>query len=176
MFNLKIGNKISIRKLDNDDKATYHDLYYSSSSFKAVFNEILFENIWKEANSESILVCTIVEKGSGRICGFCQLDGANTRTPKIGIDMIEAFRGRGYAQEAVRLLIEYASKSYDIDHFIWEAVTTNRASKHIAEKFGGMLIKEKTYLPQKIIDFGLENGSLTEEDITYICCYRIDKI
>ncbi len=123
-----------------------------------------------------MLVCTVVQKNSGRICGFCQLDGAKTRTPKIGIDMIEAFRGRGYAQEAVRLLIEYTSKNYDIDYFIWEAVTTNRVSKHIAEKLGGVLIKERTYLPQRIIDFGLENGSLTEEDITYISYYRLEKI
>ena len=58
----------------------------------------------------------------------------DTSTPYIGIDMRDGYMGKGYAQEAVRLLIDYASKHYGVDYFIWKADKDNYASRHIAEK------------------------------------------
>ena len=99
----------------------------------------------------------------------------DTPTPYIGIDMRDGYMGKGYAQEAARLLIDFASKHYDVDYFIWKADKDNYVSRHIAEKLGGGLIAEKTALPQSVIDFGKANGTLTDEDITYVCVYRIEK-
>ena len=83
--------------------------------------------------------------------------------------------GRGYAQEAVRLLLDYASKYFEVDYFIWKANKANAVSRHIAEKLGGELISEEPTMEQWIIDYGRELGALKEEDITYICTYRIEK-
>lgn len=77
--------------------------------------------------------------------------------------------GKGYTQEATRLLIDYAGKYYGVDYFIWKADKGNYASRHIAEKLGGQLIAEKTALPQSVIDLGKVSGTLTDEDITYVC-------
>lgn len=157
------------------DYSVYREVNYSRPLFQNVFDDNLMQGIWKMANAEDILVCTIIEKIGKEICGFCQLDKIDTPTPYIGIDMRDGYMGKGYVQEAVRLLIDYASKHYDVAHFIWKADKGNYVSRHIAEKLDGQLIAEKTALPQSVIEFGKANGTLTNEDITYVCVYRIEK-
>lgn len=169
------GKHVYIRKLSEEDYSVYTEVNYSRSLFQKVFDDNLMQGIWKMANAEDILVCTIIKKAGKEICRFCQLDKIDTPTPYIGIDMRDGYMGKGYAQEAVRLLIDYASKHYDVDHFIWKAGKDNYVSRHIAEKLGGQFIAEKTALPQSVIDFGKENGTLTDKDITYVCVYRIEK-
>lgn len=66
--------------------------------------------------------------------------------------------GRGYAQEAVRLLLDYASRHFEVDYFIWKANKTNAVSRHIAEKMDGELILEEPTMEQWIIDYGREKG------------------
>ncbi len=177
MENFGDGKQVYIRKLSEEDYSVYRKVNYSRSLFKKVFDDNLMQGIWKMAmaNADDILVFAIIEKAGKEVYGFCQLDKIDTPTPYIGIDMRDGYMGRGYAQEAVRLLIDYASKHYDVDHFIWKADKDNFVSRHIAEKLGGQLIAEKTALPQSVIDFGKANGTLTDEDITYVCVYRIEK-
>ncbi|WP_276951671.1 GNAT family N-acetyltransferase [Enterocloster lavalensis] len=175
MENYGEGKQVYIRKLSEKDYSVYREVNYSRSLFKMIFDDNLMQGIWKIANAEDILVCTIIEKTGKEICGFCQLDKIDTPTPYIGIDMRDGYMGKGYAQEAARLLIDYASKHYNVDYFIWKADKDNYTSRHIAEKLGGRIIAEKTALPQSVIDFGKANGTLTDEDITYVCVYRIEK-
>ena len=169
------GKQVYIRKLSEEDYSVYREVSYSRSLFQKIFDDNLMQGIWKMANADDILVCTIIEKAGKEICGFCQMDKIDTSTPYIGIDMRDGYMGKGYAQEAARLLIDYASKHNNVDHFIWKADKDNYASRHIAEKLGDRLIAEKTALPQSVIDFGKANGTLTDEDITYVCVYRIEK-
>lgn len=169
------GKQVYIRRLSEEDYSVYREVNYSRSLFQKVFADNLMQGIWKMANAEDILVCTIIEKAGKEICGFCQLDKIDTSTPYIGIDMRDGYMGKGYAQEAVKLLINYASRHYDMDYFIWKADKDNYTSRHITEKLGGHLIEEKTALPQSVIDFGKASVTLTDEDITYVCVYRIEK-
>lgn len=110
------GKQIYIRKLSEEDHSVYREVNYSRSLFQKVFNDNLMQGIWKMSNAEDILVCTIIDKTDKEICGFCQLDKIVTPTPYIGIDMRDGYMGKGYAQEAARLLIDFASKHYDVDH------------------------------------------------------------
>lgn len=160
------GKQVYIRKLREEDYSVYREVNYSRSLFQKVFDDNLMQGIWKMPNAEDILVCTIIEKVDKEKSGFCQLDKIDTSTPYIGIDMRDGYMGKGYAQEAARLLIDYASRHYDMDYFIWKADK---------DKLGGRLIAEKTALPQSVIDFGKASGTLTDEDITYVCVYRIEK-
>ena len=169
------GKQVYIRKLSEEDYSVYREVSYSRSLFQKIFDDNLMQGIWKMANADDILVCTIIGKVGKEICGFCQLDKIDTPTPYVGIDMRDGYMGKGHAQEAASLLIDHASKHYDVDHFIWKADKDNFASRHIAEKLGGQLIAEKTALPQSVIDFGKANGTLTDDDIRYICVYRIEK-
>lgn len=132
------------------------------------------QEIWKEANAPNGLACAIIETDTGDVCGFCQLKNIDTPTPEVGIDIRDIYMGKGYAQEAVKLLISYASQHYVVDYFVWKASKTNFVSRHIAEK-GGVLISEQPTMDQWIIDYGIKIGALKEEDVSYICTYRVER-
>ena len=170
-----LSDNISIRKLIEEDYPIYREVSYAHFSYKNIFTEKFMQTIWKEVNAVNGFPCAIIEKSTGETCGFCQLKNVDTPTPEVGIDMRDDYMGRGYAQEAVRLLLDYASKYFEVDYFIWKANKANAVSRHIAEKLGGELISEEPTMEQWIIDYGRELGALKEEDISYVCTYRIEK-
>ncbi len=176
MENFGDSKQVYIRKLVEGDYSIYREVSYAHFSYKNVFTEKLMQTLWKEVNAANGLACTIVEKNTGEICGFCQLKNIDISTPEIGIEMRDDYMGRGYAQEAVKRLIKYGSEHFEVDYFIWKASKTNLVSRHIAEKLGGVLISEEPTMEQWIIDYGRELDALKDEDISYICTYRIEKV
>lgn len=169
------GRYAFIRKLIEDDYPLYREINYSHFAYKEIFTEKFIQGIWERVNSFNVLGCAIIEKKTGTICGFCQLGSIKTSTPEIGIDIRDGYMGRGYAQEAIKLLISYASQHFKIDYFIWKTDTVNSVSQHIVKKLGGELISEEPTMKQWIIDYGKEKGFLKEEDISYVSTYKIEK-
>lgn len=170
------GKQVYIRKLTEGDYPIYREVSYAHFSYKNVFTEKFMQTIWKEVNAANGFPCAIIEKSTGETCGFCQLKNVDTSTPEVGVEMRDDYMGRGYAQEALRLLLDYASRYFEVDYFIWKANKANDVSRHIAEKMGGELISEEATMEQWLIDCGRELGALKEEDISYICTYRIEKM
>ena len=170
-----LGDNISIRKLSEEDYPIYKEVTYAHFSYKNVFTEKFMQTIWKEVNAANGFPCAIIEKSTGETCGFCQLKNVDTPAHEIGVDIRDGYMGKGYAQEAVKLLISYASKNYNVDYFVWKANKANSVSRHIAEKMDGELISEEPTMEQWLIDYGRKLGALEEEDISYICTYRIEK-
>lgn len=175
MKNYGEGKQVYIRKLIEEDYPIYREVSYAHFSYKNVFTEKFIQTIWKEVNAANGFPCAIIEKSSGEVCGFCQLKYVDTLTPEVGIDMRDDYMGRGYAQESLRLLLDYASRHFEVDYFIWKANKTNAVSRHIAEKLGGVLVSEKPTMEQWIIDYGRKLSALKEEDISYVCTYKIKK-
>lgn len=173
MDNYGESKQVFIRKLIEEDYPIYREVTYAHFSYKNVFTEKFMQVIWKEVNAANGLACAIIEKSTGETCGFCQLKNVDISVHEIGIDIRDGYMGRGYAQEAVKLLISYASETYDVDYFVWKANKANFVSRHIAEKLGGVLISEEPTMEQWIIDYGREKGVLKEEDISYVCTYKI---
>ena len=56
------GKHVYIRKLSEEDYSVYTEVNYSRSLFQKVFDDNLMQGIWKMANAEDILVCTIIKK------------------------------------------------------------------------------------------------------------------
>lgn len=73
------------------------------------------QTIWKEVHAANGFPSASIEKSTGEICGFCQLKNVDTSTLEVGIGMRDDYMGRGYAQEVVRLLLDYVS-----EHFEWD--------------------------------------------------------
>ena len=176
MKNYGEGKQVYIRKLIEEDYPIYREVSYAHFSYKNVFTEKFMQTIWKEVNAANGFACAIIEKGTGETCGFCQLKNVDTSTSEVGIEMRDDYMGRGYAQEAIRLLMDYASRHFKVDYFIWKANKVNTVSRHIAEKLGGELISEEPTMEQWLIDYGRKLGALKEEDISYICTYRIEEM
>ena len=166
--------RLIIRQISEEDYSAYYEMQYSRSFVRKFFDYESMRKVWKKEKEEHLLIFTIIEQCSNEICGFCQLKHMDTPTPELGIDIIDEFMGKGYAQEAIRLLISHAKLYYNVDYFTWEAEKDNLISRHIAEKLGGKLIKEKPLLPDSFITFGKDKGILTsDEDISYVCVYKI---
>lgn len=107
--------------------------------------------IWKEVNATNGFPCAIIEKSTEETSGFCQLKDIDTSAPEVGIDMRDDYMGKGYAQEAVRLLMYYASKHFGVYCFIWKVNKENTINRHIAEKLGGVLISEKPTMERGLL-------------------------
>lgn len=61
------------------------------------------QNTWQCLNDEDAFSCTIIEKGTEEIYGFCQFKNIDTHIPEMSIDVRDGYMGKGYAKEAVRL-------------------------------------------------------------------------
>lgn len=166
---------IGIRRITEEDKDTYYQMAKARSFMRALYDDI-FTTLWNEFMSGSVIMFTAFEKENNSICGFCQLDMEHPTEPEIGIDMLDSYMNQGFGTRISSAVIKYASTWDDIKHFIWKADSKNIKSRKIAEHFGGELIQERKFLPDSIINYGLEKGLLQEEDLTTVCKYKIPKM
>jgi RimJ/RimL family protein N-acetyltransferase len=72
--------------------------------------------------------------------GFHGPPGVNAkaapRAVEVGYTVFEPFRGRGYATEAVRALVSWASRKHGITHFVASVGPDNEPSLAIVRKLG----------------------------------------
>lgn len=172
MVILKSSDKVSIAEIDEETKEIYRQMSQSRSVVKSLYSSEQFPQTWERLKTNDF-VCPVIENQAGRICGFAQILETDTKTPEVGIDIMDEFMGNDYGYESTKLLMEYYSETHEVEYFRWKASTDNVASCAIAKKHGGIIVKKKTSIPQRVIDFGKENGILTDEDITYIYIFHI---
>jgi ribosomal-protein-alanine N-acetyltransferase len=70
--------------------------------------------------------------GDGGFKGPPDVDG----TVEIGYSVLQAHRNRGYATEAVKALVEWASEHPEVRRIVAETKRTNAASMRVLEKSG----------------------------------------
>jgi len=168
-------DKVKIRLLIEDDKGIYRAMSLSRPGPSLAADDRAFNVLWGYMKEDTTLACTIVEKATNNICGFCQLSKLDTGTPEVSVDIIDGYMGNGYAFEATELLMQYAALEFPLQYFVWCAYTGNSVSRHLAEKHGGVFVKEEPFLPDNLLQFALESGAIKPEDINYICTYHISK-
>ena len=86
---------------------------------------------------------SVEERESGRLVGDVGLSAAEGEPGviKVGYTMSPAFQGRGYATEAVRVLIGYAFDTLGVEMVRAYASAENVASIRVAEKVGLKLVE-----------------------------------
>ena len=88
-----------------------------------------------------------------------------TLTHEICINIREDYIGKGYIQEAIKLLTNYAIQTYDMDYAIWKANKANIVSRNITNSWMLSLFWKKQRW---------SSGALImTEDILYIRTYKI---
>lgn len=79
----------------------------------------------------------MIEKKDGtRIGDLCFKGLEPGRNPEIGYGILEAFQGRGYATEAVRLALQWAFRHPEVQAVEAETEPGNAASQRVLEKCG----------------------------------------
>jgi RimJ/RimL family protein N-acetyltransferase len=75
--------------------------------------------------------------------GLTGLHAASTPHPELGIWVREELHGQGYGKEMVAALAAWATGKFNIDYFRYPVAKENIASRRIALRLGGTVIKEE---------------------------------
>lgn len=170
---LLFGKHVKIRNLQEGDKQAFRDMHYDRSMLKIFFDDMILNAAWESQGDDGVLTGTITGREGEDVYGFCQLRDLDTGTPEALVQMTDEWSDKGFGSEAAALLVNYAFQDLGLAELTCEVDRDDAKANHIAVKVGGTLLATESQLPQEIIDFGLEDGTLAEEDITYINRYRI---
>ena len=94
----------------------------------------------------------------GEFLGSMEAFGLREKTPELGLWLKRAAQGRGYAQEAMRALLDALNARGAYPYYLYEVDVRNLPSIHLVEKFrfekggyeeittqSGKLLKLQTY-------------------------------
>lgn len=165
---------LEIARITEKEKDTYYRVSKSRSVLKGMYDTV-FETMWENIIAGAIVMFAVFEKETNSICAFCQLDMQHPSMPEFGIDVLDEYMDKGYGTRAVMLVHQYASNWDSVDYFTWKADSDNIKSRKIAEHLGGEIIQERRFLPNTVIEYGMEKGLLQEEDLSTVCKYKIKK-
>lgn len=129
------------------------------------------EPFTSETNAKNLLeeFCNLMEKGqmltlvivstTGEFIGSLEVHGLNEAYPEIGIWIKKSEHGKGYAFEALSMIINYMNNNYNKEYYTYEADIRNLASIRLVKKFNyiemdiqrittetGKILKLQTYL------------------------------
>lgn len=174
MTYLQEDDILGIVRITEKEKETYYQMSKYRSFIKDIYDEV-FKAIWEKFITGIIIMFAVYEKKTNSICAFCQLDMQNPAMPEFGLDVVDGYMDKGYGTRAVVLVYQYASSWDNIDYFTWKADSDNIKSRKIAEHLGGQSISERYFLPDSVIEYGMEKGILQEGDLSTVCKYKIQK-
>lgn len=82
------------------------------------------------------LCLAVTERAGGKIIGWCGLDGTSGDKLHIFYSLHPDFRGRGYATQAARAVLDYAFRTVGVPFVNGGCAPENRASYRVMEKTG----------------------------------------
>lgn len=112
--------------------------YFDFDSFQTLMNELL-----EEQAQENIFMCIILDS-SDKMIGRVNLSSINKEGKKaeIGYRISEKEQGKGYASEAVKIMLEKSVKKFDLEIIEAGTSTKNFGSQRVLVKNGFILVGE----------------------------------
>lgn len=122
----------------------------------------------------------------GDYCGGIELQQPNSKTPEIGIDLLENKRNQGIAPKAVRLFARRVYEIKKVDYFLIRISSNNQHSKYVFEKMGAVKIGEEetdfVKFAERFRKTAEENGQdldkfkhlFRESDDEVVYCYNLN--
>jgi RimJ/RimL family protein N-acetyltransferase len=101
---------------------------------------------------------------NGEYCGNIELQHSSSKTPEIGIDLMQSARNRGIAPKIIPIFAKKISEEYDIDYFLIRISSKNEHSKHVFEKMGAVLIGKEDTVFQKFVSKYSELVAATDDN------------
>ena len=86
----------------------------------------------------------------GEYCGCIEFQNCRSKTPEIGLTLLECKRNRGIAAKVVKLLVQKACSEQEIEYFEVKIKAENSHSRHVFEKMGAVKIGEEEYALTKL--------------------------
>jgi RimJ/RimL family protein N-acetyltransferase len=115
----------------------YQKPYESEESARKTLSEV-----FEKMKLGSIISLTLLDKDSEEFIGRASLLEVDTETPEIGIWIKKSAHRKGYAREAIGVLIDWVDKNIDYKYLRYPVDKRNPRSAEIAKSLGGVIGKE----------------------------------
>lgn len=98
----------------------------------------VIQDVWlQEYNKYGYGRWAVVDKGSGRVIGFCGLKYIpEVGLPDVGYRFLPEYWGKGYASETAVACIQYCKEELGITRFFGDVMEQNVASVKVLKKLG----------------------------------------
>ncbi len=177
------GEKIIVSSLNQSNVECYLATYKRASAFSKVYE--MMPDFWVtqrqwiedyaagEKNAKERYLIT--EKISLHGCGYIELNYENPKMPDVEIAVLEECQRRGYAFEAFRMLLDYVLEKETVECIVWNAFASNIASRRLAEKLGGVVVKGKNLIVEAMHEAGFQMDSVDDKEIPKMVTYEIGR-
>jgi phosphoribosylglycinamide formyltransferase-1 len=114
-------------------------LAFEPSPSRAAFAEVW--RAWLPQMARGTNLYLVVRRaGSREFLGIAGLRDVGGPEPEVGIWIKEPAQRRGYGSEAVRAMLDWATRRREAESFLYPVAAENRPSRRIAERLGGSAI------------------------------------
>ena len=148
--------RLILRDLENSDatelaeqgneKEINYFVWYIPYPFREQDAKKLIENRRKDYRKKrGIYELAIIHKESGKLMGLVSLyniDKENNRA-KIGYWLGNGYRGKGYASETIKKMIEFGFKELKLNKLSAKALASNEKSNKLLERLGFRMVGVK---------------------------------
>lgn len=175
------GKRVVVHPVNFQNVKNYLSVYKKASAFSKVYE--MMPGFWVGARKsiENYVMgergdrdrYLIVQKDSVVGCGFIELDYSNPDMPEVDIAILEEYRRRGYAFEAAKMLLEHIFGRGTVKCVVWNAFSSNIASRRIAEKLGGIVVERKNLIVEAMQVAGLKTDLLSDDEFPETVTYKI---
>jgi len=132
-----------ICNISDVDRSDYVQLHRQLNGEASLYlNPISKDMMWEQILDNADSVFSLFT-GKGDYCGSLELQQSNSKTPEIGIDLLEDKRNQGIAPKAVRLFARRVYETRKVDYFLIRISSNNQHSKYVFEKMGAVKIGEE---------------------------------
>lgn len=135
------NDSYALSKILDSDREEYVELQRQINGDETLFlNPLCKDIMWDVTTSYKSLF--IILDNEGNFCGSVELKD-ESRTPEIGISILDKCRNKGIARNAISLLIELTYNHANIDYYLVRIESSNSHSRHVFEKMGAKYIGEE---------------------------------
>lgn len=155
-----------ISPIIEQDHEDYVELHRQLNGETTLFlNPYCKDMMWEQVLHGKDKVFSIFTK-NGEYCGSVELQNPLSKTPEIGIDLLEDMRNKGIAPKVIKMFARKTYELQDVEYFIIRISSRNPHSKHVFEKMGVILIcEEESLFTAFMKDFKEVTGEQDVSDI-----------
>lgn len=130
--------------ITEEDHEDFVNLQIQTQGNTTLFLNPHFKDIiWNQVLQGKDKTFSIFNK-QGDYCGSTELQHLPSKTPEIGIALIEEYRNKGLAKKVMKMLVKQTCHEQEVDYFLIRISSRNARPKHVFEKMGAIFIREET--------------------------------
>jgi RimJ/RimL family protein N-acetyltransferase len=122
------------------DRDNYTELHRQINGEGSLYlNPVSKDMMWEQTLDGEDMVYSIFNKDD-MYCGSLELQNPQSKTPELGINLLETMRNKGIAQRIIALFAKHIYEIKEVDYFLIRISSNNPHSRHVFEKMGAELI------------------------------------